>query len=90
MLIQCKPTTGSGAYRLEVVDLPVVAQPQVGELLDAQGLHAMQLVHDGQPVEAEAAVVETIDVLEAEGVGPPVRDLHGAGALDRQALIAAE
>lgn len=79
-----------GAYPEVVVDLPVVAQPQKGEPLDPEGLHAVQLVHDGQPVEAEAAVGEAVDVLEAEGVRPPVGDLHGAGALRGQAVVAAE
>ena len=88
--IQCNLTTVSGAYRVVVVDLAVVAQPQEGKLLDAQRLHAVQLVHDGQSVEAEAAVGEAVDVLKAEGVWPPVRYLHGAGALNGQALIAAE
>lgn len=73
-----------------VINLSVVAEPQEGELLDAQGLHAVQLVHDGQPVEAETAVGEAIDVLKAEGVGAPVSDPHGAGALDRQTLITAK
>lgn len=78
------------SYRLMVVDFAIVAEPQEGELLDAQGLHAIQLVHDGQAVEAEAAVGEAVDVLEAKGVGAPVSDLHGIGALHSQALIAAK
>lgn len=64
-----------------VVDLSIVAEPQVRELLDAQRLHAVQLVHDGQTVEAEAAVGEAVDVLHAEGVGSSVSDLHGAAAM---------
>lgn len=73
-----------------VVNLSVVAEPQEGKLLDAQWLHAMQLVHDGQPVEAEATVGEAVDILEAESIWTPVSDLHGAHALCRQAVIAAE
>ena len=73
-----------------VVDLSVVAQPQEREPLDPEGLHAVQLVHDGQAVEAEAAVGEAVDVFEAEGVRAAVGDLHGAGALRGQAVVAAE
>lgn len=73
-----------------VVDLPVVAEPQEGELPDAQRLHAMQLVHDGQPMEAEAAVGEAVDVLNAKGVGASVGHLHGVGEVTRQAAIAAK
>lgn len=69
-------------YREMVVNLSVVAEPQEGKLLDAQRLHAIQLVHDSQAVEAKAAVGEAIDVLEAEGVRAPVSYLHGAGALN--------
>lgn len=84
-----RPPT-SWSYRQVVVDLPVVAEPQEGELPDAQRLHAVQLVHDGQPMEAEAAVGETVDVLDAEGVGASVRHLHGVGEVTRQAAIAAK
>lgn len=73
-----------------VVDLPVVAEPQEGELHDAQRLHAVQLVDDGQPVEAEAAVGEAVDVLDAKGVGASVGHLHGVGQVTRQAVAAAE
>lgn len=73
-----------------VVNLSVVAEPQEGELLDAKRLHAVELVHNGQAVEAEAAVGEAIDVLEAEGVGPSVSYLHGTCALNGQALVTAE
>lgn len=50
----------------------------------------MQLVHDGQAVEAEAAVDEAVDVFEAERIWTSVGDLHGTGALNRQAIVAAE
>lgn len=73
-----------------VVNLSIVAEPQERKLLDAQGLHAIQLVHNSQAVEAKTAVGESIYVLKAEGVRAPVSDLHGTGALNRQALIAAE
>lgn len=73
-----------------VVNLSIVAEPQERKLLDAQRLHAIQLVHNSQPVEAETAVGEAIDVLESKGVRAPVSDLHGTGALNGQALIAAK
>lgn len=60
-----------------VVDLSVVAEPQERKLLDVQGLHAVQLVHNSQPVEAKTAVGEAVDVLDAEGIGAPVSHLHG-------------
>lgn len=73
-----------------VVNFSIVAEPQERKLLDTQGLHAVQLVHDGQPVEAEAAVGEAVDVLKAEGIGAPVSNFHGTGALNWQAVIAAK
>lgn len=73
-----------------VVDLSVVDKPEVGELLDADGLHAIQLVYNSQAMEAETTVSEAVDVLKAKGVGAPVGDLHSAGALNRQALITAK
>lgn len=77
-------------YSVVVVDLAVVAKPQVGELLDAQRLHTVQLVHDCQSVEAEATVGEAVDILKPESVWPTVSDLHGAAALYRQTFVAAE
>lgn len=73
-----------------VVNLSIVAEPQERKLLDAQWLHAIQLVHDRQSVEAKAAVGEAVDILKTESVRAPVSDLHGTRALYRQALIAAE
>lgn len=73
-----------------VVDLAVVAKPKVRELLDAQRLHAVQLVHDCQSMEAEATVGEAVDILKSEGVRPTVSDLHGTAALNRQAFVAAK
>lgn len=73
-----------------VVNLPIVAEPQERELLDAQGLHAIQLVHNSQPVEAKTAVGEAINILNAKGIGAPVSDLHAAGELNWQTLIAAK
>ena len=78
----------SNTYPFVVVDLAVVAEPEVRELLHSQGLHAIQLVHNGQTVETEAAAGETIDVLEAESIRTPMRNLHSIGALNRQTLIA--
>jgi hypothetical protein len=73
-----------------VVDLPVVDEPQVGELLDADGLHAIQLVYDSQAMEAEATVCEAVDILKTKSVWAPVGDLHSVGALNRHALITAK
>ena len=70
-----------------VVNLSIVAEPQEWKLLNAQRLHAIQLVHDSQAVEAKTAVGEAIDILEAEGIRAPVSNLHGTGALNWQALI---
>ena len=75
-------SSGECPYCVMVVNLSIVAEPQERKLLDAQGLHAIQLVHDGQPVEAETAVGEAVDVLKTKGIGAPVSDLHGVGALD--------
>ncbi len=73
-----------------VVNLSIVAKPQEGKLLDAQGLHTIQLVHNSQPMEAKTAVGEAIDILKAKGIRAPVSDLHGIGALNCQALITAK
>lgn len=73
-----------------VVNLAVVAQPQRRELVDVQGLHAVQLIQNHQTMEAQAAVGVAVDIFKAEGVRAPVRDLHGVGALSRQALVAAK
>lgn len=73
-----------------VVNLSIVAEPQERKLLDAQWLHAIQLVHYSQAVEAETAVGEAIHILKAKGIGAPVSDLHGIGALSGQALITAK
>lgn len=73
-----------------VVNLPIVAEPQERELCDAQGLHAMQLVHDSQPVEAKTAIGEAIDIFNTKGIGAPVTNLHGVAELNRQRLIAAK
>lgn len=70
-----------------VVDLTIVTQPQIGELLDAQRLHAVQLVHDSEAVKPEAAVGETVDILKAESVRTAMSDFHGIGALNWKALI---
>lgn len=78
----------SSSYCVVVVDFSIVAEPQVGKLLDAQGLHTIQLIHNGQPVETKAAVGKAIDVFKAESIRAPVSDLHGTGALNRQTLIA--
>ena len=49
-------------------------------------MHAIQLFHNSQAVEAKAAVGEAIDILKAEGIRAPVSYLHGTGALSWQAL----
>ena len=51
-----------------VVYLPVVGEPQVWEGTDAHGLHPVGVADDGQPVEAEAAVLQVVDVLQTEAV----------------------
>lgn len=73
-----------------VVNLPIVAEPQERKRLDAQGPHAIQLVQNSQPVEAKTAVGEAVNILNAKGIRAPVSDLHGAGALNWQALITAK
>ena len=44
-------------------------------------MHAIQLFHNSQAVEAKTAVGEAIDILKAEGIRAPVSYLHGTGAL---------
>ena len=64
-----------GLQLLVVVDLAVVDHPDVRHGDDADRLHAVQVVHDGQPMEAERAVGEVVDVLEAEAVRSAMLDL---------------
>lgn len=73
-----------------VVNFPIIAEPQKWKLLNVQGLHAMKLVNNSQPMEAETAVGETFNILKAKGVRTTVSDLHGTGALSRQALVASK
>ena len=58
--------------------------------MDAHRLHAVQVVDDRQPVEAEAAVLEVVDVLDAERVRAAVRDRRAAVALARHVRLAPE
>jgi len=64
-----------------VVDLTVVDHPDVRHADNPDRLHAVEVVHNGQAVEAESAVDEVVDVLEAEAVGPAVSDLKTGGHL---------
>jgi hypothetical protein len=50
----------------------------VGHADDTNGLHAVQVVNDGQTVEAERAVGKVVDVLEAKAVRTTVSDLKAA------------
>ena len=65
-----------------VVNLSIVAEPQVWKLLDPQGLHTIQLIHNCQSVEAKATAGKAIDIFKAESIGAPVSDLHGTHALN--------
>lgn len=55
-----------------------------------QGLHAMKLVNNSQPMEAKTAVCETFNILNAKGIRTPVSNLHGTGELSWQALVASK
>lgn len=65
-----------------VVNLSIVAEPNVRKLLDAQRLHAIQLVHNGKAMEAKATVGEAINILKAESIRASVSNFHGTGALN--------
>lgn len=68
-------------YQEMIVNLPVVTQPQERKLFDSQWLHAIQLVHNRQAMEAETTVSEAINTLYAKGIRSSVSDLHGTPAL---------
>lgn len=70
------------SYSAVVVNLSVVAEPQVRKPLDTQRLHPIQLVHDGQAVETKAAVGKAVHILKAKSVRPSVSYLHGTRALN--------
>lgn len=71
-----------------VVDLAVVDEPDVGQGVEAHWLHAPDVVHNGETVEAQAAVAEVVDVLDSEGVGPTMRDVVDGVALHGDVVIA--
>ncbi|PVD30866.1 hypothetical protein C0Q70_10141 [Pomacea canaliculata] len=73
-----------------VVDLAVVDEPDVGQGVEAHWLHAPDVVHDGEAVEAQAAVAEVVDVLDSEGVWPPMRDVVDGVALHGDVVIASK
>lgn len=68
-------------YQEMIVNLPVVTQPQEWKLFDSQRLHAIQLVHNRQAMEAKTTVSEAINILYAKGIRSSVSDLHGTPAL---------
>ena len=86
----CQTVEESPPYQSMVVDLAVVDEPDLGVGVEPHGLHAPHVVHDGQAVEAQAAAVEVVDVLDPEGVRASVLDgVHGV-ALHRHVVAAAE
>lgn len=70
-----------------VVNLSIVAEPQERKPLDVQGLHAIQLVHNSQMMEAKTAVGEAFNILDAKGIRAPMSNFHDTGALSGQALL---
>ena len=77
-------------HQFIVVDLAIVAEPQVGQTMDSYGLHAIQIIHNGQMMESEAAVFEVIHTLNAESVWSAVCNLHASNALLAHTLITTE
>ena len=74
-------------HQFVVEDLAIVAEPQVGQTMDSHGLHAIQVIHNGQSVEAKAAVVEVVHILNAESVWSAVGNLHASAALLAYTLV---
>lgn len=64
-------------YLFEIVDFSIVTQPQIGELLHPDRLHAIQLINNREAMETKTTVGESIDVLETKCIGTSVCDLHG-------------
>ena len=60
------------------------------ELLDPHRLHSVQVIHDAQTVEPEAAVGEVRYILDSEGVGPTVRNVQTRLALPRHIFVRAK
>ena len=77
-------------YQFVVVNLAIVAQPEMRQRPNPHGLHPVQVIHDRQTVEPETAVTEMVDVLNAERIGSPVRDVETSSALFRHVFITAE
>ena len=73
-----------------VVDLAVVDEPDARMSVEPHGLHALNVVHNGQAVEAEAAGLEVVDVLDPKGIRPAVADGVNGVALHRHVVVAAE
>jgi len=53
----------------------------------AHGLHAAQIVHNGQAVEPQTAVLEVVDILNAERVWSAMRNLVYRVALVRDVAV---
>jgi hypothetical protein len=60
-----------------VVDLTIVDHPDVGHAHDSDGLHAIEIVNNGQAMEAEGTVLEVVHILESEAVRSAMSDLKG-------------
>jgi len=68
-------------HQLVVVDLAVIAQPEVRVAVYAVRLHAEQVVDDGEAVKAERTVLEVVHILDAEAVRAAVPDLETTSTL---------
>jgi len=64
-------------YLFEIVDFSIVTQPEIGEFLHPDRLHAIQLINNCQAVETKTTIGESIDVLKTKRIGTSVCYLHG-------------
>ena len=73
-----------------VIYLPVVTQPEMRQLMQAERLHTERRVDDGQTMKSKGAVFELRYVLDAEVVRATMGYLETTDALQRHARLRAK
>lgn len=60
-----------------VVDLTIIDHPDMTHANESNGLHAIQVIHNGQAMKAERTVLKVVHILESEAVWTAMSDLKG-------------
>lgn len=59
-------------------------------LVDLKRLHSLHVFYDGQSVKAKSAVLEVVDIFDAESIWTPMADTHTGLDLFSYILITTE